>query len=194
MGYLIPGQVLSAQHIIQYLGIPIEHKISISNGLSIRVSNAGNIEPLCNSCSEVRDIKGIISICQGILLKISNSDLKDIATAIVIINHNMGVIISVRNLDSLSDTTILNGSISIEQAVFNFIDDYKILDILNNQYQIQFMGFEDLIQLWNEINSSELIHVFKNRYKPSNYSALSGLDDIAYEYFNLIQYEVKYGS
>ena len=173
---------ISAQSILDELGVPVGVTIPLPYGLTLEVSLPYNIQSLCRDENELRAIQGLLSVGQGILLNVSEVSLLELASIIVIVNVRLGVIISVRDRGLVNICKELDPRYSIEDNLNYLVNRLGIIDSVREKIpdvKIQYMEFKDLVGLWYKIVNSGMIYSLRDNYRPNNYSANTGLDDMA---------------
>lgn len=181
-------QSLNAQALIRQLGIPIETLIPLPYGLMLKISIPNNINSICKNHNEVVAVEGFLSVCQGVLITLSEAEVLDLAAAIVVANPDIGTIVSIRDLGFIEMAARFNKEVSIEGVIMDFLNEsgmLRMLDVISPIANIQFLEFEDLVPLWWKIVNSKMIYVLKEKYHVTDYSMLSGLDGIASKIFGL---------
>ena len=181
--------MLSAQEILEEMGLPIGATIPLPYGLTLTISMPSNLESICDDGNQLQALGGLLSTCQGIMLTLGEVKLLDLAHLLLIVNPELGVIATVRDAGIVRYASRINPNISIEEFINSCLIESGLLDevqeMLDIDYEIPFqiLPFDDLVPLWWKIVNSGMIYVLRDNYRDTNYSIEGGISGLAWNYF-----------
>lgn len=168
----------NAQTVLESLGIPVGTTIALPYGLMLEISMVDNANELCTDHNQVQALEGLLGICQGVMMTLSEVELLDLCSVIFIANEYLGVIISYRDR-GIIQLAAENGLPSPEDLINAGMEELGINEMIQQVIPgcpVQYIPFEELVPLWWKIVNSKLIYVIRENYQSTSYSLATGLD------------------
>lgn len=169
----------NAQSLLESAGINIEQEIPLPYGLSIKISMADGIEQLCETPNQIRALQGLMGVCQGIFLTLSELEIP-LIYLVVVANNKLGIIISTRQNGDIEE--VLNRlGLSCVQDLIDIAMNWVVEQISSMVpgLPVQYIEFPELEILWYKIVNSKMVYVLKSEYQSTHYSIMNGLDRLA---------------
>ena len=177
---------MTAQDMLDAMGVNVGATIPLPYGLMLEITVPNNLNELCETPEELQAVEGLLSVCQGVLFTLSEVSLLELASLIMIVNPELGIIMSIRDRGIVQMLTQINPNASIEDVLNEFLLESGIIEEMNKQFdevQVQYLPFEELVPLWWRIVNSRMVYVLRVRYHTTNYSMITGLDSAAMDFF-----------
>lgn len=170
----------SAQTLMESMDIPLEADIPLPYGLSLKISMVDGAEEMCNTANELQALQGLLGICQGVLLTLSEVKIP-LASLILVANERLGLILSLKEVGPLEDIIANTGLTSITDFLDSILHDFMVE--INSRIpgvNVQYIQFEEIVPLWWKIVNSKMIYAMRAEYQQTNYSALNNLDALVF--------------
>lgn len=178
---------VNAQMILDKIGVPVGGTIPLPFGLTLEISAETDLDFLCDNHNEKVALKGLLGVCQSVVLTLSGLMVVDIASLVMLVNPKLGAIFFVRDRGIAEVIGDINPNLSIEEFINNCVIESGLFDAIQEELPdipLQLVEFEEIIPLWWKIVNSKLIYVLRDNYTVTNYSSALGLDGVAAQFFN----------
>lgn len=166
----------NAQTLLEAAGVAIEQEIPLPYGLAIKISMADGIEKLCATPNEVQALQGLMGVCQGILLTLTELQIP-LIHMVLVANKYLGVIVSTKAGDLVGEVIEKLGLSCIEDLIDLALEE--VLDMIDSTVPgltVQYIEFCEMETLWYKIVNSKMIYILQREYQSTNYSMMNGLD------------------
>ena len=177
---------INAQMILDKLDMPVGATIPLPYGLTLEITMPSNLDELCDTADERQAIDGLLGVCQGVLITLSEATLLDIASLVMLVNSHLGLIVFVRDRGIVDLVARINPNASVEEFINDCIAESGIIEAIQEEIPeipFQYLEFEEIVPLWWKIVNSRLIYVLRDNYTTTSYSANTGLEEIAVNFF-----------
>lgn len=178
---------ISAQMILDKLGMPVGATIPLPYGLTLEITMPSDLDELCDTADERQALDGLLGVCQGVLITLSEATLLDLASLVMLVNSHLGMIMFVRDRGIVDFIAKINPNASIEEFINNCIIESGIIEAIQEEIPeipFQYLEFEEIVPLWWKIVNSRMIYILRDNYATTSYSLNTGLEQIAASFFN----------